>query len=247
MKTKTVPIPRQSLTSAVAERLREKIVRGELQDGEQLRQDRLAFEFEVSRIPVREALRQLEAEGLIKIVAHRGAVVSALAPDEIEELFDIRALLESEVLRLSIPRLTESDLEKAANVLALFEKSVQQDDDARHWDRLNAQFHSALYSRANRPQFSSLIRMINNNGERYSRLQAYVQRGFQRATEEHRLLLDLCRKKDVSAACNLLHSHIRRAGQSLKEFVSVQRERARELAEREHAQPHSHSHTATAE
>jgi DNA-binding GntR family transcriptional regulator len=244
MKTKTVPIPRQSLTSAVAERLREKIVRGELQDGEQLRQDRLAFEFEVSRIPVREAMRQLEAEGLIKIVAHRGAVVSALSPDEIEELFDIRALLECEVLRLSIPRLTESDLEKAANVLALFEKSVQHDDDARHWDRLNAQFHSVLYSRANRPQFSSLIRMINNNGERYSRLQAYVQRGFQRATEEHRMLLDLCRKKDVAAACNLLQAHIRRAGQSLKEFVSVQRERAREAAERGHrSQPHS----ATAE
>jgi len=64
---------------------------------------------------------------------------------------------------------------------------------------------------------------------------------FQRATEEHRMLLDLCRKKDVSAACNLLHSHISRAGRSLKEFVSVQRERARELAEREH------SHSATAE
>ena len=58
----------------------------------------------MSRIPVREALRQLEAEGLIKIVAHRGAVVSALSPDEIEELFEIRALLEGEVLRLFDPR-----------------------------------------------------------------------------------------------------------------------------------------------
>lgn len=232
MKTKTVPIPRQSLSSAVAERLREKILRGELQDGEQLRQDRLALEFEVSRIPVREALRQLEAEGLIKIVAHRGAVVSALSSDEIEELFDIRALLECEVLRLSIPRLTESDLEKAASVLAAFDKAVKQDDDARHWDRLNAQFHAVLYSRANRPQFSALIRTVVNNGERYSRLQAYLQRGFELASEEHRMLLDLCRKKDVNAACALLQAHIRKAGHSLKEFVTVQRERNRERAER---------------
>lgn len=229
---KTVPIPRQSLSSAVAERLREKIVRGELQDGEQLRQDRLAFEFEVSRIPVREALRQLEAEGLIKIVAHRGAVVSALSPDEIEELFDIRALLECEVLRLSIPRLTDADLEKAGQLCAAFDKSVQQDDDSRHWDRLNAQFHAVLYSRADRPQFTTLIRMVVNNGERYSRLQAYLKRGFELASAEHRMLLELCRKKDVAAACTLLHSHISRAGRSLKEFVTIQRERTRENAER---------------
>jgi len=68
------------------------ILRGEIQEGEQLRQDAIAADLQVSRIPVREALRQLEAEGLIKIVAHKGAVVSSLSSEEIEELFDIRAL-----------------------------------------------------------------------------------------------------------------------------------------------------------
>ena len=101
-------IPRQSLTSAVADKLREKIIRGEIREGEQLRQDAIAAEFQVSRIPVREALRQLEAEGLIIIVPHRGAVVSALSPEDVEELFHIRAVLECEVLKLSIPRLTEN-------------------------------------------------------------------------------------------------------------------------------------------
>src|SRR5690242_21954343 len=90
-------IPRTSLSSAVAEKLREKIVQGDIQEGEQLRQDAIAQEFAVSRIPVREALRQLEAEGLITIVPHRGAVVSLLSCDEIEELFEIRAILEPEV------------------------------------------------------------------------------------------------------------------------------------------------------
>src|ERR1043165_2140343 len=110
-------IPRQSLTSAVADKLRDKIVRGELKEGEQLRQDAIANEFQVSRIPVREALRQLEAEGLITIILHRGAVVSSLSPTDILEVFQMRALLEAEVLRVSIPNLSEEHLRAAAEIL----------------------------------------------------------------------------------------------------------------------------------
>jgi len=91
---KSVPIPRQSLASAVVERLRDQILNGELREGEQLRQDAIAAEFQISRIPVREALSHLAAEGLINIVANRGAVVSALSPEEIEQLFETRAVLE---------------------------------------------------------------------------------------------------------------------------------------------------------
>jgi DNA-binding GntR family transcriptional regulator len=103
-------IHRQSLPSAIADRLRDKILRGHFRAGEQLRQQAIAAEFEVSRIPVREAFRQLEAEGLITINDHRGAVVSALSPDEIQELFDIRAALECAALRQAVPRLTEEYL-----------------------------------------------------------------------------------------------------------------------------------------
>src|ERR1700726_52588 len=86
-------IPRQSLTSAVADKLRDPIIRGEIPEGAQLRQDAIAIQYHVSRIPVREALRQLDAEGLIAIVPNRGALSRALSPDNIEELFDSRALL----------------------------------------------------------------------------------------------------------------------------------------------------------
>ncbi|HET9183297.1 MAG TPA: GntR family transcriptional regulator, partial [Candidatus Angelobacter sp.] len=68
-------IPRQSLTSAVADKLRDRIIRGEIPEGSQLRQDVIATQFQVSRIPVREALRQLHAEGLIMILPNRGAIV----------------------------------------------------------------------------------------------------------------------------------------------------------------------------
>src|SRR5216684_8795125 len=106
-------IPRQSLTSAVAEKLRDQIIRGEIPEGAQLRQDAIAMQYHVSRIPVREALRQLDAEGLITIVPNRGAIVPALSPTDIEELFTIRALLEPEILKHSIPRLTEEDFTEA--------------------------------------------------------------------------------------------------------------------------------------
>jgi DNA-binding GntR family transcriptional regulator len=224
MRTKAIPIPRQSLSSAVAERLREKIVRREYAEGEQLRQDKLAMDFQVSRIPVREALRQLEAEGLIKIVAHRGAVVSTLSPAEIEELFEIRALLECEALRLSIPLLTAADMDKAELVLAAFNNSLRHDDDARAWARLNTEFHAALYRRASRPHLLSLIQMINNNAVRYTRLQAYLPHGFDRTRDEHKMLLDLCRNKDTATACQLLREHICNAGHSLAEYLAAQRE-----------------------
>jgi DNA-binding GntR family transcriptional regulator len=224
-------IPRTSLTSAVADRLREMIIRGEIQEGEQLRQDVIAADFQVSRIPVREALRQLEAEGLIKIVTHRGAVVSSLSSEEIEELFEMRAVLECEVLRLSIPNLTESDFKEAESILETYEKALWRESDVGSWGRLNSQFHAVLYSRANRPHFMSIIRQINNNGDRYTRLQLYLTRAFERAKKEHRMLLELCRKRDIQAACELLQQHIRTAGRTLKESLEQRREESQSQAE----------------
>src|SRR5215813_9116395 len=143
-------IPRQSLTSAVAEKLRDQIIRGEIPEGAQLRQDVIAAKYQVSRIPVREALRQLDAEGLITIVPNRGAIIPQLSPDDIEELFAIRALLEPEVLMLSIPHLTAEDFTEAEAVLHKYVGELEQESHIATWGQLNSQFHSILYSRADR-------------------------------------------------------------------------------------------------
>lgn len=216
-------IPRQSLTLAVADKLRDQIIRGEIAEGVQLRQDAIATQFQVSRIPVREALRQLEAEGLISIVPNRGAIVPVLSPEDVEELFTIRALLEPELLKLSIPQLTQSDFLQAEGVLKEFETELEHEDHMSRWGRLNWQFHSILYSRSNRPRFLSIIRNVDNNGERYTRLQLYLTHGASRANEEHRQLLDLCRNRDAVAACKLLRQHIQHAGQSLKQALVERR------------------------
>src|SRR6202521_5760400 len=216
-------IPRQSLPSAVADKLRDQIIRGEIAEGTQLRQDAIATQYQVSRIPVREALRQLDAEGLIAIVPNRGAVVPALSPADIEELFSIRALLEPEVLKLSIPHLTEEDFSEAGAVLHKYVKELRRDDHVSAWGRLNWQFHSILYSRANQPRFLAIIRNVNNSGERYTRLQLYLTHGMKRANEEHHKILELCRQRDIAAACKLLRRHIEHAGESLKQALEQKR------------------------
>jgi DNA-binding GntR family transcriptional regulator len=208
---------------AVADKLRDQIIRGEIPEGAQLRQGAIAGQYHVSRIPVREALRQLDAEGLIAIVPNRGAVVPALSPDDIGELFSIRALLEPEVLKLSIPCLKEEDFSEAEAVLLNFESELKREDHLSAWGRLNWQFHSILYSRANQPRFMAIVRNVNNSGERYTRLQLYLTHGMKRANQEHHQILDLCRHRDVTGACKLLRLHIQHAGESLKKVLEEKR------------------------
>jgi DNA-binding GntR family transcriptional regulator len=212
-------IPRQSLSSAVADKLRDQIIRGEIPEGSQLRQDLIAAQYNVSRIPVREALRQLDAEGLITIVPNRGAIVPQLSPNDIEELFAIRALLEPDVLKHSIPHLSPADFAEADALLNKYVDDLRREQHVAAWGRLNWKFHSTLYSRAQRPHFMSIIRNVNHSGERYTRLQLYLTHGMKRANEEHYEILELCRKSEVAAGCKLLRQHILYAGQSLKQFL----------------------------
>ena len=128
---KSDPIRRQSLSAAVVERLREKILTGELREGEQLRQDAIATEFQISRIPVREALSHLAAEGLITIVANRGAIVSALSPDEIMQMFETRAVLECYMLRHAIPNMKQADFQRAEDILVQYEQSLKKDSEVK--------------------------------------------------------------------------------------------------------------------
>jgi DNA-binding GntR family transcriptional regulator len=213
-------IRRKSLATEVADKLREKILRGELREGEQLRQEAIAAEFQMSQIPVREALRRLEAEGLVTINLYRGAVVSALPSDEIEDLFEIRAVLESTILRRAIPHLTEEDLQQAESILDAYERALTDPSDTDRWSELHWQFHSTLYAAAKRARFMSLIQTINMNADRYIRLHIRFSRDLHHQVKnEHRRILEHCRARDVKAATELLERHIRNAGHEMKEFI----------------------------
>jgi DNA-binding GntR family transcriptional regulator len=221
---KVLPIPRQSLTSAVIERLREQILNGELREGQQLRQDAIAQQFQTSRIPVREALSHLAAEGLITIVANRGAVVSSLAPDEIEEIFETRAVLECYMLRCAIPNLEEADFRKAEEILKSFEDSLERDSEMVNWGTWNWSFHSTLYAPAKRPRMLSFIKTLNNNCDRYTRLHLVFTRSLHQAGEAHRELLKACRSRNPDVASAALWKHITDASTYLREFIQKRRD-----------------------
>lgn len=221
---KSTPIPRQSLAAAVLERLREKILSGELREGEQLRQDALAEEFQISRIPVREALSHLAAEGLITIVANRGAVVSSLSPDEIMEMFETRAVLECYMLGCAIPNMKKEDFQQAERILEQYEASLEKDSEMKSWGSWNWSFHSVLYAPANKPVMLSFVKTLNVNCDRYTRLHLAFTRDLHRAGQAHRELLAACKTMKPDVASTALWKHITEAGEYLKKFIQRHRE-----------------------
>jgi DNA-binding GntR family transcriptional regulator len=155
---------------------------------------------------------------------HRGAVETALSPDEIEELFEIRAALEGVTLRRAVPHLTPDDLVRAEKALKAYERALNDEADFDVWGDLHWQFHSALYAAANRARSLSLIRMINNNADRYIRLHILFSRDAHRnAKDEHRAILEMCRERNAALASQLLEEHITKAGREMKEFIKRER------------------------
>ena len=123
-----------SASSIVFEELRRAIVKGDLAVGEALRQDEIARLFNVSRIPVREAISRLEQQGLVRTQRYRGAVVSGLSADEATELFEFRLLVEPELIRRAVPLISSSILEKARACCNAFSEST----DPMSWSDLNS-------------------------------------------------------------------------------------------------------------
>jgi DNA-binding GntR family transcriptional regulator len=220
--TERRPIQRQTVAAATVEGIRERILDRTYDEGEQLRQDVLAADLGVSRIPVREALRQLEAEGLVTFSPHRGAVVSSLSITEIEELFALRTRLESVLLRRAVPLLADEDFERAEEILNEYDAAFRKRDVAA-WGDLNWQFHSTLYSAAQRPVTMAVVERLHLHSNRYARMQLALTRGEARAQKEHGAILAAAREHDPSRACALLSAHILGAGRSLVRFLRGER------------------------
>ncbi len=207
-------------TQIVVEVLREKILSGEIAAGEPLRQSALAQSLNVSRIPLREALVQLEAEGLAKFEAHKGATVAALSVDQVTELFDLRALIETDLLQKAILNMTDATLLKAQAYLDELEIAFKNQDSVSSWSVLNTKFHTCLYEAANRPHTLEVVKRLNTKCDRYIRLQLLNDGGIPKAEQEHQQLLAYCRNKDVDRATALLKEHILNAAETIRELVA---------------------------
>ncbi|MBA1334964.1 MAG: GntR domain-containing protein [Firmicutes bacterium] len=209
-------IPHCTLSDMVTNILREKILSNELRGGVQLKQKDLASQLGVSMSALREALKSLEAEGLVKIYPNRGAVVSELSVEEVQEIFDIRLFLELGALGLAVPNLTETDLAEADRIL----KEADAETHSRRWGELNWCFHETLYRPAKRPRLLSLIQNAHNNVERYMRLYLSTMNYQTKSQEEHWELLKACTQRDVEAARDILRKHMTEASAILTGYLS---------------------------
>jgi DNA-binding GntR family transcriptional regulator len=216
------PILRQTLTGMTLEAMRERILRGEYPEGEPLRQDAIAVELGVSRIPVREALRQLEAEGLVTFNPHRGAVVSTMSLPEIAELFELRADIESDLIRRAVPHIRSEDHARAKEILHAYELALRAGEVAK-WGDLNWQFHSTLYAPAGRNFTMGVVGRLHQQSDRYLRMQLALTHGESRAKDEHRAIAAAMKRADARLASKLMRDHILGAGRTLLSFLEKQR------------------------
>ena len=189
--------------------MREAIMTGALPPGSRLRQERLAELFGTSRIPVREALRALEYEGLVTSLPYRGFTVTELDADDIEEVYDLRIVLEGHAVRLAIPLMTDEDLRELED---LYAQMSGEPSDAQLVAR--ERFYNRLYSIASRPRLVKLI----------SRLRQEVARSLrwptlQHAPEHHEQFFAAIRAGDADKAVAQLTSHYRRVAVLIRRYL----------------------------
>ena len=219
--TRTSRVKHKTITASVADEIRELIISGEIKGGDPLRQEMLADQFGCSLIPVREALLNLQGEGLVEFIPHKGAVARENTFGEVDEIFALRALLECDILARAMPHLTDSDLAAAEAVLGQFEKLLEPGADLQLWSKLNWAFHRALYEPARRPYAFRMIQRLHNNCGRYIMLQIKLDKGQSRAHAEHVEILSRVRKNDTRGATKALREHILITGKKLIDSLSA--------------------------
>lgn len=195
---------RNSVADRVANSLREAIRKGALADGTELNQVSLSEHFGVSRIPVREALRALEAEGWITAPTHYRAFVQGLSVAQIDQIFDIRALLETHLIGKAIPFIN------AACLADLRERCDAMDRMRDHdqWLAANRDFHRALLAPSGATMMIDLVEQLSSQVERYLRQRRAGRDRQAAAGMEHRAIVRAVKERDAARARKLLRAHI---------------------------------------
>jgi DNA-binding GntR family transcriptional regulator len=198
--------------------LRSAIVDGRLPAGTRLDQNELAAELGVSRMPVREALKQLETERLVVVYPYRGVEVSRLEPDTILEMFEIRIALERLAVSRAAATMTPSHFSRLRAVLTEMDQHLTPSPDGDPWMNLNQSFHGIMNEATGWPHLVESINQYRSNVERYVRYY-FALRGREQSQTEHWELLNACEKRDVAAAQKVIELHLRNTAGTLVEAI----------------------------
>ena len=213
-------LPAHQARAIIEEKLRSAILEGRLPAGIALRQQELATLFGVSRMPVREALRQLEAQSLLRVETHKGAVVAPLINEDATDAYALRILLESEALRQSIPLLTAEDIDTARGYI----NQLEVETDYSVMGTLNRQFHMTLYSKAHNKRLLKLVEDGLNEEERFLRFNLKQMNLGKVSQHDHLELLEMAKAGDVGATVEALTHHLNRGVEAINGYLSARKE-----------------------
>ncbi|MXG88649.1 FCD domain-containing protein [Nocardioides flavescens] len=216
-------MPSESAAARVARDLRERLSAGLVEPGTALSQTGVAEEYGVSRIPVRDALQQLAAEGLVEL---RGAtaVVTPLSIEDLQELYELREAVEPLATRLAVPRVGRAALTRMRHLLATME------DDAtapRAWLEANTAFHAEVYALAGRPRMVALVEQLRRLTDRYLYVHLDVIGDVEHLQAEHRAILAAVEAGDAQAAAELTRVHLASSHSVVLDHLLAQEARGR--------------------
>lgn len=213
-----------TVTDYVTRSIRERILSGAYSPGAKLDQQMLVEEFGASLIPVRESLRQLEAQGFVRLYPHKGAYVAELSLAEVKEIYFVRELLEEAATRLAVPRLSAEDKTRLRQRLEQMEQATASGDYAQLLN-LNRDFHFIIYEAGDNRLLVELIRGLWDRSSRYRHLYTYLPDRAPRALREHKRIYSLCVSGDAEAAARAVRNNVR---QTVRGLVPVLRARLAE-------------------
>jgi DNA-binding GntR family transcriptional regulator len=185
--------------------VRRAILRGDLPPGTRLTQSDIAARLSLSTTPVREALRRLASEDLVRIDAHRGAIVRGVDKDELREIYEIRLLLEPLAMRKATLRITDDELDRAERLW----QQMNDTSDPGDWAEANRAFHAVFADAASSTTLIRILGTLRDSAANYVRWLTVADPGLPvRANQEHRRLLDACRSRDADEAARIEEEHL---------------------------------------
>lgn len=197
----------RSLTAIIFERVREDILNGKYSNGDKIVEAKLAEELGVSRTPVREALKQLELDGLVESLPNRGVIVKGITDQDIVDIYTIRLATEAIAARWAVERMDDSELEQLKEIYDLMEFYTFKEDIEKTFE-LNTKFHETMY-RATKSRYLEHVLKDFQLFIKSTRNESLKSEGrIDRALEEHKRILDAFMRRDADSAVDALVNHI---------------------------------------
>jgi DNA-binding GntR family transcriptional regulator len=200
--------------------IREAILQGFFEPGEKIDQDLIAQELNVSRTPIREALKALESEGFVEIRPHRGAFTTTVSQQDIHEIYEIRKLLEAEVVRQITATIPEASLDELDTCLGETRRRFEEGDRSAHYES-DLCFHSTIIGHAKNSIFEEVLNSLNNRTIRVRRF-ALLQPGphLKESFAEHCAILQAMRARDSEQASEAMRIHLERSALRIQKLVA---------------------------